>query len=159
MKKEKSSISSSLLGSGERLKTDRVTDETLEKYKHFSDSTNGTLNANEMVESSFAGPDVLESYNGMNHFCKNAFAIPSAPALSRDAYDDHCSFFITLANNSDRNLCNNLLKVLRRNCKFTTDFTRKFQLIDAILKHTTKAASKFFADLCEGKQRLITNRV
>lgn len=84
----KLSILSSLLGSGKRLKIDRATDETHKRYRHFPNSTNSTLNADEVIKSSFAGPDDAESYNGMDHFDENAFVIPSARALSSDAYDD-----------------------------------------------------------------------
>lgn len=56
------------------LKYDRATDETQGKYILFSDSLKSTLNANEVIESSFGGSEDSESYSGMDHFRKNEFA-------------------------------------------------------------------------------------
>lgn len=106
-----------------------------------------------MNETSLAEPDSSDRYDGTDTFDENAFAIPGSPTLSGDACDALCSFFITLFNNSkiddndnnnNKNHYNNLLQVLRRNRDCITQFLRKFKLINAILKHITKATSKFF---------------
>lgn len=140
-------LPTSLLGAGKRLKLDRATGKNHNKYNHFSNKTNSTLNGDEMNKKSFAGSDESESYDGADHSDKNAFAIPGTPALSGDMYDNLWSIFITLANNSSKNHCDDLLHVLKKNCDVITKFTKRFQLIDAILEETTKTESKFHADL------------
>lgn len=77
----KSSIPQFRLRSGKRLKTDRATDETHIKFKHFSNSKNSTLNADEVIESCFARPADSKRYNGMDHVDKNFLSISSALAL------------------------------------------------------------------------------
>lgn len=73
----KHSIPSSQLRSSKQPEIDSGTDETLKKYKHFSDSTICTLNANEVIESSFVESNDSKSYNETD-FDKNAFALLSA---------------------------------------------------------------------------------
>lgn len=119
--------------------------------------TNDTLNADEMNKTSFAGRDDSERYGGTDIFDKNAFALPGAEALSSDAYDNLCSFFITLGNNSSKIHCYNLLHDFRRNCDATMELTKKFQSTDADLDHTTKTALKCFANLGLVKKSVTTS--
>lgn len=106
---------------------------------------NDNLNADETSKISFAGSVGSNSYNGVSVFDKNAFAMLGAAELSGDAYKASCSFFFTLASNLSKNQCNILLHIIKRNRDFITEYTRKFQLIYAILERTTKMASKLFA--------------
>lgn len=64
-----------------------------------------------------------------------------------DACDDLCSCFITLTNNSPEKQCNNMLHALESNYDVITEFKKTFQLINAVLKHTTKTTSKVPVDL------------
>lgn len=143
----KLSISSLLFEPGKQLKIDRATDEIHKKCKHFLNATNAAFNADKMTKISFARPDDSEKYNGTDPFEEHSLAIFGATALFGNAYKEFCCFFISLANKWSKNYCNNLLHVSKRNCDVITEFIKKFHLIDTILEHTTKMASKFLADL------------
>lgn len=73
---QKLSIPSSLLGFAKRLKIGRTKDETHNNEKQFLNSTNVTLNADEVNEIGFAGPNDSESYNGANRFDKMHLPYP-----------------------------------------------------------------------------------
>lgn len=87
-----------------------------------------TKDADDVIKSSFARSDDSESYNSMSCFDEKAFAIPRALALSDDVYDDLCSVFITLGNDSSENHCNNLLHVLWRYCDVISEFIKKISV-------------------------------
>lgn len=136
-----------VVGSGKRLNIDRATGGTNQNHNHFLNIANRFHSTDDISGGDFARPDHSESLNSIARVDENVPAIPDAPAHSDDAYEDHCSFFITLPDNASRNHCNNLQYVLRKKCEKVVAFVENFQSFETILEHTIKETSKIFANL------------